>query len=277
MTSPLHSLVRKLHQHHIQESSDKTRYSIAIRAQNTVETRANTVTPVDQPHVYQSAGLLTPPEQSYRDLGAIQWFHKLWDLFNKESRKGNLVEPLYVQTLPKRSVVANNVLNLSKNPFGWSENEMNEMTLNDLDKIREHCRGHTVIFLDSLSALMNSHGKKNVDQFARSLECKVLVVKSSQIQADAYLVCQQGQVILLRRGVREHGQWVREMLLDSKVDKPKEEDSAPIVQEEPKKPVLDYDEEARAAPAAKPKIFLQDNDPEFEDYDEEDPDDDLEI
>jgi len=209
---------------------------------------------------------------------------------------------------------------------------------------------HTPIVLESLTPLLLRHGLRRtmhflqrLSQTARPVVAAVLTesIPAAQHQAledlaQAVLCLAAGQAVLLRQGVRETGNLVREnlpyrivtdaktterrlvVMVDTVLNDIATEASEPgttsataagpvsaaaaaptvtaasAAVARPKKMQLQDDDGPRkqVATAARttatvtaattssaggPRIFLQDDDPEFEDYDEEDPDDDLDL
>ena len=173
------------------------------------------------------------------------------------------------------------------------------------------------VVLDSLTLLhaMNSfddclgflHELQNIEKCS-PLIVPVLVETLNTVQhrqledmAQAVLCLQDGEAIFLRHGVREHGNLIRETIDYDVVRnqivlvKPKDDTDAGDketetanegVTEEQKVSrrgnkiqlrLQDDEEQAKKAEPPRPQIIVEDEDPEFDDYDSEDPDDDLEI
>lgn len=230
------------------------------------------------------------------------------------------------------------------------------VSLHDLSKlyhaIRLSCdqRGDTPVLLvwESLAPLFLVHGFETVLRFLRALDvssreprgkepCRILQVwpvrketltasQHAQLEdaANALLCMSRGEMAMMRQGIRESGNVVREMLpfrliaqdltaLDphllpyhleendeialadnqSELTEPQEKQQQSTDQSsdisgssKPKsarskiKLQMESDDQppVAATPASGlPRIFLQDDDPEFNDFDEEDPDDDLDI
>ena len=241
------------------------------------------------------------------------------------------------------------VINTSDDPFGWN----GEYTLNNenleaiVDAIRDMIGGlpdpdqtndpgapvklqRVPIIFQSITPILQRHGVAQTIKFLHLLSnnyafpliVPVLTETLSPSQhrifedfAEAVLYLDDGDAVLLRQGVRERGNLVRETIpfnvsvdsntgvktiidgLDGSLSKYAYEDisDTPVTSanvknksiinsdgddsRKGKKIVLQMEEEGDPKPndSSGPRIFLQDDDPEFDDYDEEDPDDDLDI
>ena len=259
-------------------------------------------------------------------------------------------------------------IDLSQDPFGWDRLDKEDalesgdsdiVNLNHLDAIVRNIQGDnndtaadvSAVMIDSLTPFWMRHGVHRTIQFLRSIQqCvspTVMIVpvdtsvclskqqhRALEDLSSAVLCLRHGEAIMLRQGVRERDNVVRQSIAYEIAQKANGRSIVRIVESEesflPKgememesanvlpssggstiqmtssqlstrkpKVKLAVNEDARAttlssaAAAATstvaattttttststgPRIFMQDDDPEFDDYDEEDPDDDLEI
>lgn len=290
-------------------------------------------------HVYRRAGLRTPSESATIDLQAGD----AWLRTTTEQLAREYPAVIWVRTNPRRlpswltSHANVNIIDAARDPFGWESSET-VMHMNDPETIvvateskvtllRQRSQDRVPLIIQSLTPLIQRHGMDvclSVIERLSRLTCPVIVpVREEMLSsadhrrlediASAVLCLHSGTATLLRQGVRERGNLVRETiayrvaadgqgisaetmtaaeerLLLSMEEPPESVPSSaatapPITEHEsrPGKVKLELQAEdaprptaAALAPAA-PRIFLQDDDPEFEDYDEDDPDDDLDI
>ena len=263
--------------------------------------------PTDDENVYRRAALRTPHENARRDWAAssVWWQHLL--------REGPPC--VWVQTTPLRPRgVTTRVVDCGCGTDGWHDDSL----LQDLDALSTRISNETasnnhqvVIVLDSLVPVVMLHGWSRTLQWLKQQQQPWVVVlhtndwtqqQRSQLHdlADGWLWLHRGQATLLRQGLRERGNLVRETM-DYDIEEPSgrlrfrvaggvsngtganEDDTADAPTEQPirsgvKKIQLQLeDDDQAAAKKAEPRIVVEDDDPEFDDYDEEDPDDDLDL
>jgi len=311
--------------------------SFAIRQASTAEDDADE-------KLYRRAGLRTPAENATRDWeGGHLWLKHITTTLQNDSAC-----LLWLQTstriLPEwLSRTAARIIDVSSDPWGWDSEE--SLNLNRLDAIVEslettvaqlrHSRHENEqsdpfrvpLVVETLTPLLVRHGLTRSIQFLKRMQqipgvCPLVIpvltenLTSKQHHlledlAQAVLWLHEGEAVLLRQGVREKGNMVRENLnyqividnrgikkikvVSDEKDSSRQEQADEVSVEAtpsistssrkaPQRPKvqLQLEEEApkktsTAEAATTPQIYMQDDDPEFEDYDEEDPDDDLEI
>lgn len=310
----------------------------------------------DDDHVvYQRAGLRTPGENAMRDLeGVPLWIQHVTRKLSEEidhviwlQTTATQRYTAFIKDYPKIFV-----LNVSRDPLGWDRTETSdskcEVNLLDLGSIvrsleerlqsfaandteLDNSNATCGLIVQSLSPILQIHDFLYTMRFLRRLQTifPVMVVSiasdsltdaqcaSLQDLAQALLFLEQGEALLLRKGVREHDNVVRESIpfeiatdasgrrniglvtteissndavvptigekvnarndrkSTSRVGKPKIELHLEEERERrPEKPVTTTPSDP---PNEAPRFYLEENDPEFDDYDEEDPDDDLNI
>lgn len=186
---------------------------------------------------------------------------------------------------------------------------------NEIKTTTDNTTTNTILIFQSLTPLILRHGTRKtllfLQQLQQQLPIALLILPvdrcsiSSHIHrqllqhySDALLYITNGNVEWLRKGLRDSTKYVRSSSVKDSGMETKEEqtttatilqqsnDSSTAIQKNRKKIELKLEEDdakkqttatTKQTSAAQPRIYLQDNDPEFEDYDEEDPDDDLEI
>lgn len=274
------------------------------------------------------ANVRTPSQNARRDSMGSPWLEHIGERF---AASGPVV---WVETnrTVKMTTSHNNihVVSVADEPFGWDGDE--GLTLENLEAllvaIREAAgsESSTVVF-ESLTPILMRHGLDRTIRFLKKVLATlkspvvvpILVESLSAAQhrlledmAHATLSLHGGDLTLIRQGVRERGNIVRENVpfrVEDSSGKPMirvqqdgnlDEDEpavvlltptmaqqlAPVAQQ-PQSTVarfgkikLQMEEDAGTPtpPAVKkPNIFIQDDDPEYDDLDEEDPDDDLDI
>jgi hypothetical protein len=205
---------------------------------------------------------------------------------------------------------------VGSNPLGWNEGEAS--TLGNLEELIRRISqsaegGVSMIVLESLTPIVMRHGLQKAVVFLQKLlqsTCATIIIpvlietftpqqhRALEDLAQAVLLLQNGEAALLRHGVRERLNVVREIvayeidnenclqLLSPAPSLPNSGNTvAASTMESPEpssarpgKVTLRHEEEDSKLPAApRPHIYMQDDDPEFDDLDEEDPDDDLDI
>jgi hypothetical protein len=315
-------------------------------------------------NVYRRAGLRTPAETAIRDLfGGAAWVQRLL-----EAGVQSNLEVFFVRTLARRSCVPTELLSklkvvdTSQDPWGWDddEGEHQSVSLGDLTSLFQSLRKMLVasaegtkpimVVWESLSPLIMVHGFDRCLRFLEALDrplsrhetnvrmLQVWPVRTETLTlsqhsrledaANALMSLNRGEMTLMRQGVRESGNIVREImpfrlipqedvdrcnLLSFRLEERDEENmerdsntppelldekssldsSAPLTTKpqhtNPGRSRITLQLESDDHPASRtsraetesnenrPLIYLQDNDPEFDDMDEEDPDDDLDI
>mmetsp|Transcript_21964 Transcript_21964/g.33217 ORF Transcript_21964/g.33217 Transcript_21964/m.33217 type:complete len:325 (-) Transcript_21964:157-1131(-) len=276
--------------------------------------------------VYRQAKVLTPAERAQRDACGRIWPVELASNYLKD-------QAIWVQTIDGMVPENCSVVSASSDPLGWdrgrhetlSSNLGNlEMLLNDIIRLTGTVRSNVIVF-DSLTPLLMLHGMDRIFLFLQRLLqppftliipiFRETLTPSEHVLledlSNALLVLEEGNAILLRQGVRERGNVMREEVLyeinnqnhlkllssTNKKDETEEEKvktskgtttrisqsnnvSSSSMQDRPGKIVLKIEEEGERLKKHSnkvPQIYLEDDDPEFDDLDEEDPDDDLDI
>jgi hypothetical protein len=305
--------------------------------------------------VYRRAGLRTPSENALRDLeGGALWTKYVTLQMCAASdtvvwlRTSTRRLPLWLQKYQQTHVI-----DAAKDPFGWNEGTDSSTTnMEDLNSIvsaveslvqktttiddgSPYCCG---LVIESLTPILQRHGLDQTVRLIRKLRTIVLSIVISVVRetlspcehrvledlAEAILCIQEGDATLLRKGVRERDNVVREILSFQIVTDQEGQrnvqlvDADVIVHEEPQQPKsaavafidnkqhrthsqtsksrpkveLRLEEGDRQGQQKEPShrqtpsepsetsaahIYMDDDDPEFDDYDEEDPDDDLDI
>jgi hypothetical protein len=184
------------------------------------------------------------------------------------------------------------------------------------ERIRNEASLNSVVIMDSINPILMLYGWERTFQFLQQLHDKLagvtiivpVLVECLTVQqhilledmAQAVLVLENGMMTMLRQGVCERSKVLREnvqFLLDGTtlrlhVSDTQQSTTPSTVPEAQVKqmdlnvkatvtkvegPVKLRHEEGDLHSRTKPHIFLQDDDPEFQDLDEEDPDDDLDF
>jgi hypothetical protein len=291
--------------------------------------------------IYERAAVLTPAQRALRD--AVNWLPEIIKLVTSPM--------VWVETIGgsqqatavrgKQTPVVT-LAAFSKDPLGWNNDDTTNLknlqalatSIVEAAKNSSDDDGQIVIVFESILPLVTLHGLDRTVDFLRHLLKKqtssvtlivpILTETLTPSQhviledvAHAVLMLQGGEATLLRRGVRERANLLRESVpfevddeeglqllsLAATDDAPKKKkpvvalsvDGAPVAESpagapparpsgRPGKVTLQHEDDdqettkksaTKAAP--KPQIYLQDDDPEFDDMDEEDPDDDLDI
>jgi hypothetical protein len=275
--------------------------------------------------VYQRAGVRTPAQNAQRDFLGTAWLELLTRQFKK---------CVWIQTTGTILTDSdhNNVtiLNAASNPFGWDDNEEGDETLsledlpglsnsiqNEMDKEKRP------IVVESLTPIIMRHGVSRTLAWLQLLvKCRTTIVVpiltesllleqhvALEDMAQAVLYLHEGDMTMIRQGVRERGNLLRETVLFQvhtneadgavSIEVVQQEDDTEKLQATPEftdrgtattsittgsRPgkvqlQLEDDDAPPSAneEASRPHIYVQDNDPEFDDLDEEDPDDDLDL
>lgn len=197
--------------------------------------------------VFQSAGLRTPSENAARDWQAASlWFDWIIEeiLLLNTGDVASSPPPsiLWIQTIassrrraPQRTNVQ--VVDCSQDPFGWEDENNNTdkgtLNLNCLESVisavNKNLRPNTVVLIDSLTPIVMRHGLAKTIRFLQKLQqqqstARIMVVPvlvetlstkqniALQDIANAVLSLAGGEAVLLRQGVREKGNLVRDTL-----------------------------------------------------------------
>ena len=276
--------------------------------------------------IYRRAGVRTPAQNAQRDFLGNVWLQYLANEFQKTAK--GLV---WVETTGAIPMDASRhdvtVLNAAANPYGWDEKESDEtLTLENLQVLADAIQNHVdnqkrPIVVESLTPIIMRHGLAQTLAFLRQLVkfntpilAPILIETLSPAQhralediAQAVLYLQGGDMTMIRQGVRERGNILREIVpFQVRTNDVNGAVSIEILEQGAKtddEPLLStfvtedvkYDEQTPRLPGKvkleleddnappskdevhRPLIYVQDNDPEFDDMDEEDPDDDLDI
>ena len=327
-------------------------YKILLQSTYSLQSRIQAAETVENPQLYRRAGLRTPTEAAVRDImGGYAWIQHLLELGRKADCK---IVWIRTQTRKASSRLYDTapfqmtVIDASNNPWGWDEDEGLEEgpSLGDLNRlakvIKTILNQSTKVMLvwESLTPLFMVHGFNTTLRFLNSFRncLQVWPVRIDTLTeqeharledaAQALLYLQGGEMTMIRQGIREAGNIVREMLHFHLVKKKNNHDNVLYELEEEDRgvPSSQIDDNvleekskrtgeqattkgATSIPSTqrpkvelrledegddnsnngkgranqtetssnRPRIFLQDDDPEFDDLDEEDPDDDLDI
>jgi len=331
-SNPLIQLLSSLQQNDRQNS-----YLLLIQHSLSFAQRQTAASSVgDDISVYQQAKVLTPSERARLDACGNVWAYELATVY--------IHQVLWVQTIGgKAPENCHKIIPVVDDPLGWDNDDEkdNETTssssnignLNDLaQKIITSASPSGIVVFDSITPLLMLHGLHQTILFLHrllhsSIAFIVPVYREMLTAAEhvlledlsnALLVLREGTATLLRHGVREGGNVVRDevfyeideqqnnrlkLLSSSKQPKVEKKEvtavvknidessildvviqQSPSVRERPGKITLKIEEEDDSKKSRNPKtavsqpqIYLEDDDPEFEDLDEEDPDDDLDI
>lgn len=281
--------------------------------------------------IYERARVRTPNENAQRDYLGRTWLLYLAREFQKTAK--GLV---WLETTGAISIDASlqnvTVLDAASNPFGWDKGESDDdsLTLEDLQKLLHVIQSQVEtqkrpLVIESLTPIVMRHGLPRTLAFLRKLMklnitilAPVLVETLTSAQhraiedmAQAVLYLHGGDLTLIRQGVRERGNVLREVIhydvhindvtgnVDIEILTQEEKDetksasvsgavtdlkledgmSTPSSTARPGKVKLKIEDDVPLIKEDmnRPHIFVQDNDPEFDDMDEDDPDDDLDI
>lgn len=368
---PLSSL---LQQWASSSSSTTTGYNILLQSSQSLQTRVQVAETVENAHLYQRAGLRTPAEIAFRDFfGGSAWLQHLMELLLvNNNNNNNHCHVVWIRTTttcdnqnaPQQQQPSSNttitILNACppNNPWGWDD-EDEESPIKNL-QILSRCiqkefqknnntNKKVMLVWESLTPLWIMHGFEKTRRLLNSFSNKnclqiwpvrvetLIPQQHALLEDDAHalLFLSGGEMTMIRQGIRETGNIVRETLpfqlvLDQQQQNEEdgvhyrleERDEHPVPQIEMKEPLgqttadgnkaghdisvattaatttsttnhtttssrpkiqlqleEEHEQEKLEAPASsnRPRIFLQDDDPEFDDMDEEDPDDDLDI
>ncbi|CAJ1930548.1 unnamed protein product [Cylindrotheca closterium] len=321
-----------------QENVPQSSYRILIQSTHGLATRIQAAEAVENPQVYQRAGVPTPAETAIRDSqGGYAWLEHLVELAQKHNHL------IWVATKSQPSPITNKLISLSNDenanvtvvnvavdPWGWDDefkkgspslHNLHQL-YDQLSNVMQQQESSAVLAWESLTPLIAVHGFEMARQFLTSFESCMQIwpirielltpFQHSTLEDDAQalLHLKGGEMTMIRQGLRERGNILRKMLpfrLDGgKLVELEAGDSSPEPDEEvmdktsaaektssSSAPVpvadtssrkiqlkMEEDDEPKKEESSqpnRPRIYLQDDDPEFDDMDEEDPDDDLDI
>jgi hypothetical protein len=341
---PLASLFQQWSSQQESSSQPPQSYRILLQCTNGLSTRIQAAEAVENPQLYQRAGVRTPAESAIRDgLGGYAWLEHLVDL----ALKSNHV--VWIATKTQASPITSRLMSMSQHnnntvtviqaavdPWSWDEDCIDSPSLKNLQElhtlVKERIQKHsnTVLVWESLTPLIAVHGFETSLRFLNSFDdcfqiwpIRIEALTPLQHQAledasQALLNLQGGDMTMIRQGIRERGNIVRKTLpfrLDGGrlVELENEEERTTAKDHETNKDLvaavvaesssssakpqqqhgrvdtgssrkiklqLEEDDEPKTnipPETSRPRIYLQEDDPEFVDMDEEDPDDDLDL
>jgi len=323
----------------LQKQTDSDPYLILVENSLSFSQRQTAASTEKDLAVYQRAQVKTPSQRAYRDSCGNLWISEMCQqcttkLVWVETTGTTGIRRPSLRTLQSSQVVC---LPAGTDPLGWDNSEDNIAvektslaTLDSLAKnILKEATPNSMIVLESLTPLVTLHGLERTVNFLRHLlqhsssttiVVPVLIECMTPSQhvvledlAQAVLILEGGEATLMRRGVRERSNLLRDQvhfeinddglrllstdtapttpntstetttsIISAETVVEKEEPAVVSSKRRPGKVTLRHEEEGDVTatpepPAPKPNIYLQDDDPEFDDMDEEDPDDDLDI
>ena len=338
---PLSSLFQQWSSQQQQESSPSRSYRILLQSTNGLSTRIQAAEAVENPHLYRRANVRTPPENAIRDSqGGYSWLEHLVELAQKHHDHilwvGIKTQP---STITTKLLSADNnnstttVIQVSKDPWGWDDTEENEkLSLNDLQGLYTNIQNRmqtssSILIFESLTQLITVHGFTKTLAFLNKfynclqiwpINTEILTPLQHQALEDcsqALLYLNEGEMTMIRQGIREKGNIIRQSLpfkldvlgkleeVEEQSDKlhqsqhPQETDQGndkkslslttqttssdrmPTTKShthENPKIELKLEDDNNEVPKAsqqsqtnnRPRIFLQDDDPEFDDLDD---------
>ena len=281
--------------------------------------------------VYRMAQVTPPSERAQLDSRGNLW---LSELSQHCTSKLVWVETIGTGMRPSTPTCQVVFLSAGIDPLGWDRSESSQVEKTSIANLQTlagiiigEASPNAMIILESIAPLISMHGLDRTVDFlthllkhtvSTTLIIPVLTECLAQPHhviledlADAVLILEGGEATLMRRGVRERANLLREPVhieitdrglkllstdnttanvnkssaksVDAKVDRSA---PAPAVvpvssMSRPGRITLRHDDNhvavAEVPNVPTPRIYLQDNDPEFDDMDEEDPDDDLDI
>jgi hypothetical protein len=364
--------------------SPSSSYRMLLQISSSLQDRIAVAEPVENAHVYHRAGLPTPAERSAKDIiggGDSAWLLRLLELSAVSAKSDERIVYVKVKSPPNNYCLVQDLPSelhnrvdvvdvSSRNPWGWDDEnddfdgDDGAVNMSNLPKLFRRLKKEieaakcTKLIWQSLMPLIMVHGFPKVFTMVYSLppcfqvwpvHVQGLTPRQHALMEDAVnclMVVQGGEMNMIREGIRERGNILRENLpfqlvtdiniLDDGEQHPivryrvvedlseekgrkngKEEEkflavgssateankmnlsepadntlqtlqgSRPRVQlrleeEDHRKSRANINSnqpicKEEGTGASRPRIFLQDDDPEFNDLDEEDPDDDLDV
>ena len=364
-SSPLQSLLSQWSQQQQQPTAKS--YNILLQHATGLVERTQAADAVANLHLYRRAKVRTPAENATRDiLGGYLWLQHLLELVVALPDVHVIYIPTTTTTTTTLTMPSSpnlTILPTATDPWGWEDDDESQSQLqsssvnfNDMPRLAKVLQDamdkntlsekKTVVVWESLTPLLIRHDgliSKTISflrKFSSSSCLQIWPVRIDSVTkvqhahledtASAVLWLQGGEMTLIRQGIRETGNIVRETLpfrieIESssasasdgmyyrllEVENENEDENLDVTPQDQElatltpttgrsatsadetsagtvktrsrtKVQLQMEEEMVDAPATptdnhRPRIFLQDDDPEFDDLDEEDPDDDLEI
>lgn len=280
--------------------------------------------------VYRMAQVRPPSERAQLDSSGNLW---LSELSQHCTSKLVWVETIGSDIRPSTRSCQVVCLSAGIDPLGWDRGESSQAEKTSFANLQAlagviigEASPNAMIVLESIAPLITMHGLDRTVDFLKyllqhtvstTLVIPVLTECLTQPHhiiledlADAVLILEGGEATLMRRGVRERSNLLREQVnfeitdrglkllstettaatvnksaaksIDAKVGRSAPAPAAVSASSmsRPGRITLRHDDNHVAAAAPNvptPRIYLQDDDPEFDDMDEEDPDDDLDI
>ena len=322
-TNPVAQLLSSLQKH-----DESVPYLILLQHSLSFSQRQTAASSDKDLAVYRRAQVRPLSQRAQLDASGNLWLSQLIQLCESKLIWVETMETAIMPSTPTCQVVT---LAAGTDPLGWDSAESSQagkITIANLQSLArviiEQATPNAVIFLQSLTPLISMHGLDSTVTFlhdllqnsvSTTLIIHVLTECLTQPQhivledlAHAVLILEGGEATLMRRGVRERANLLRESvhfeiderglrLLSTETSAAVDTSAAKSVDvvaqlsaptpevvpstsaSRPGKIILQHeDNDVAAAPnAPKLRIYLQDDDPEFDDMDEEDPDDDLDI
>ena len=288
--------------------------------------------------IYERANVRTPSENAFRDSMGSAWLECLVVLYQATATKLVWVETLQIVEISTGGKVS--VVSVANNPFGWDGTEGSTSTLENLDALlaeiiasaSQKSSTITPVVFESITPILIQHGLQRTMHFLREIANQLnstIVIpvlmeslsgpqhRALEDMAQATLYLHGGDMTLIRQGVRERGNVLREIVPFTVDQLPS---GKPVIRLQQVKcrnienvstttapkallPPLDESTSRKSGKVKlhmennnhagmtnigpgtsyetgelkNPTIFIQDNDPEYNDFDEEDPDDDLDI
>eukprot|EP00934_Nitzschia_sp_Nitz4_P002056 Nitzschia sp. Nitz4//scaffold96_size78090//32888//34003//NITZ4_005492-RA/size78090-processed-gene-0.53-mRNA-1//-1//CDS//3329560567//2056//frame0 len=246
--SPLMHLVSHWSQ---QPDSSRPSYKILLQHSTNLPTRLMAKSTVENPQIYQRAGVRTPPERATRDfLGGLAWLTRIMELGLQSGCKVILVRTL-ARPSPLSPVLLTKVSQIRStgdDAWGWDtpDNEANDGSVHNLLLLAERISSrskelaspsdlasqdssHPIMLVwESLNPLLTLYGFETTHLFLDNLDkasTKLLQVWPVRVESllghehaqledstQALLSVTNGGVTLVRQGVREAGKLLRDTL-----------------------------------------------------------------
>lgn len=357
--------------------SRSSSYNILLQTSYSLRSRVAAAEPVENPHLFKRAGVSTPSEKASRDIyggSETGWLLRLLELALQQQQQASNASSssnhvVFVKTRAQSSLLRElteehrqrfTVVDLvAGGPFGWDDDEEKDNDGCNLNNLRTvHRRlleevssksAPAILVWQSLTPLVSVHGFSRILRLLTALpECLQIWTVHGQAlapgdhgrledAANALLCLRGGEMTLVRQGIREPGNILRQALPFRlvptttngryRVSEENDETDGADIRDEPStshnedkhtpqskrnsnihhqegdtetaiptkagrsargvrlrieendggRNNIREDHEASSGSNLRPRIYLQDDDPEFDDFDEEDPDDDLEL
>jgi hypothetical protein len=317
----------------LEKQEDRDSYLILLQHSLCFSQRQTAASTDQSLAVYEHANVTPPSQRARRDSCGNLWISAVCHNY---TAKLVWVETVGATIRPSKPVLQTVFLSLSASvdPLGWDKEEnatAEKITMANLDCLAQNivreATCNSMIVLESITPLVTLHGLNRTVDFlhqvtkqssSATIVVPVLIESLTPAQhialedlADSVFILEGGEATLMRRGVRERANVLRnqvqfeidddghlrllspiEMTVSTTNSGVAERDSkkvgqAPhaegvvsLVQRQGKVTLRHEDDKVSTesfSTTPKPHIYLQDDDPEFADMDEEDPDDDLDI